>query len=67
MERKTAFSLAKTEKSTTDPMWRDLILAWWANLAEQLVRTQGLTPTLALNRLMAIGLADLGRVDCSRV
>lgn len=47
------------EECTTDSDVRDLILAWWANLAEQLVRTQGLTPTLALNRLMAIGLADL--------
>lgn len=50
---------AISEKCSTDAELRAFVLAWFVDLADQLVRRQGLTPTPALNRLTAVGLADL--------
>ena len=46
------------QKSPTDAALQSFILAWFADLADNLVARQGLTPTLALNRLTALGLDD---------
>ena len=46
------------QKAPTDAALQSFILAWFADLADNLVARQGLTPTLALNRLTALGLDD---------